>query len=88
MKIPTVRSEPGSRYLACFVLLAVPTSIDESTVQCMTILLLTEGDVARGHAPNIAASHRICGVVDRTGDAVCTRRLMAMVDIRGIGEYG
>jgi hypothetical protein len=40
----------------------------------MTSPLLTEGDLDRGHAPDVISPYWRCVVVDPTTGAVCTRR--------------
>jgi hypothetical protein len=44
------------------------------TVQDMTIALLTEGDLDRGHQPDLTRPHWRCRVVHAASGAVCTRR--------------
>ncbi|MGH3846784.1 MAG: hypothetical protein ACRDS0_35985 [Pseudonocardiaceae bacterium] len=39
----------------------------------MTVLL-TEGDLDRGRAPDLTIPHWRCGIVDPASGAVCTRR--------------
>lgn len=40
----------------------------------MTSPLLTEGDLDRGHAPDLTSPHWRCGIVDPATGAVCTHR--------------
>jgi hypothetical protein len=44
------------------------------TVPDMTTSLLTEGDLDRGHPPDLTSPHWRCGIVHTVTGAVCTRR--------------
>lgn len=44
------------------------------TLVDMTEVLLTEGDVARGRAPDVVRVSWYCGIVDPSTGAVCTKR--------------